>query len=428
LTTTDASLLLLAAALAYASLGWPVIPLHTPKDDGTCDCNRPKAKGPCENVGKHPRTRNGLDDATTDEDTIRRWWKMFPNANIGIALEGAQLVDIAPDGIPYWAEFHSRGMPETIRFSSGGGEGHEHSLYRRPEHCPAYRLTQSGDFDILSHGYCVAPPSRHKSGQLYRWLDPIESLPIAGPTAIAPEWAVAMLLEKARRPKGRVAHAQGADDDGPPIELEGEDLERWHGRMFDPREDGGVDRSYSLWSLAMLLLRRAQLRFTRITASRPRRRVSPTHLRRIDTAWAVGIGLSAVDPIRGAAFQSLNLLLSLRSGDPYRICRAIALEAIVDATADQPTPELGQSPVQLGALADPGHTVLDRDRVRTELLETGHRELRPGAEGEKLPPVDAAHPVPASACHRLRHAAVSFRKRFPCPVRWDYRSHEPETG
>ncbi len=60
---------LLEAALAYAAEGWPVLPLHTPRGQ-QCSCGR----ADCGSVGKHPRTRNGLTDASTDPDTIREWW------------------------------------------------------------------------------------------------------------------------------------------------------------------------------------------------------------------------------------------------------------------------------------------------------------------------------------------------------------------
>lgn len=158
---------LLEAALHYGTvLGWPTLPLHTPTD-GVCDCPDREA---CENPGKHPRTMHGLDDASTDEATIRRWWRIWPHANVAIDLSRAGLVDVAPDSIEWHAEFIARGLPDTLTFSSGGGEGHRHYLYRRRAGTPSYRICEEGKFDILSAGYAVMPPSLHASGRRYAWL------------------------------------------------------------------------------------------------------------------------------------------------------------------------------------------------------------------------------------------------------------------
>src|SRR5439155_11813748 len=68
-------------ALRYAKLGRAVLPLHVPSKDGDCSCG----KADCKDDGKHPRTWHGVNDATTDELTIREWLKRWPGANIGIA-------------------------------------------------------------------------------------------------------------------------------------------------------------------------------------------------------------------------------------------------------------------------------------------------------------------------------------------------------
>lgn len=156
---------LLEAVLRYRSFGWYVMPLHTPTG-GVCDC--PK-RDKCESPGKHPRTLHGLDDATRDEAKIRRWWGMWPHANIGVDLARSGLIDIAPDSVEWHAEFIARGLPETLTFASGGGEGHMHYLYLRTENCPLTRICEPGKYDILSAGYFVAPPSLHVSGGLYHW-------------------------------------------------------------------------------------------------------------------------------------------------------------------------------------------------------------------------------------------------------------------
>jgi serine/threonine protein kinase len=54
----------------------------------------------------------------------------------------------------------------------------------------------------------------------------------------------------------------------------------------------------------------------------------PTDLfMRVEVCWAVAIGLARVDNIRAAYFQSIHLRLALEAGDPYRVARALAVQA-----------------------------------------------------------------------------------------------------
>jgi hypothetical protein len=55
-------------------------------------------------------------------------------------------------------------------------------------------------------------------------------------------------------------------------------------------------------------------------------RVPPRELIRIDTCWSVAVGLAQVDMLRAADFQTRNLVLALRSGERYRVTRALCLE------------------------------------------------------------------------------------------------------
>ena len=81
-------------------------------------------------------------------------------------------------------------------------------------------------------------------------------------------------------------------------------------------------------ALLRLLLRRAHIRLRgmRYTERDPSV-ITQAELTHIDVCWSVGVGLGLTDTIRGAGFNGRNLLLALRTGEPYRISRALALEA-----------------------------------------------------------------------------------------------------
>jgi tetratricopeptide (TPR) repeat protein len=72
-----------------------------------------------------------------------------------------------------------------------------------------------------------------------------------------------------------------------------------------------------------LLIRLRGLRFRERSASQ----LPPDLLLQIDSCWSVAIGLAFVDSIRAAEFQARHCLLALRSGEPNRVARALALEA-----------------------------------------------------------------------------------------------------
>jgi hypothetical protein len=87
-------------------------------------------------------------------------------------------------------------------------------------------------------------------------------------------------------------------------------------------------------ALLALLLHRAQLWFRGLKfRERDASQVPLADLRQVDICSSVAVGLGMIDPIRGADFQSRSLLLALRAGEPYRIARALALQAVSGATA-----------------------------------------------------------------------------------------------
>ena len=86
-------------------------------------------------------------------------------------------------------------------------------------------------------------------------------------------------------------------------------------------------------ALRSLLVQRVKirlrgLRWTRHDASE----IAPRDLFRLDVYKAVAMGLALVDNIRGADFQARGLLLALDLGEPQRVGRSFALEAIYQGT------------------------------------------------------------------------------------------------
>ena len=81
-------------------------------------------------------------------------------------------------------------------------------------------------------------------------------------------------------------------------------------------------------ALLSLLLKRLQIRLRGLNfTERDESQIPEFDLVRLDTCFAVAAGLGAVDLIRGADFQSRNLLLALQAGEPYRVSRAMSFEA-----------------------------------------------------------------------------------------------------
>jgi hypothetical protein len=72
---------LLETARYYASVGLHVLPLHNATAGGRCSCGRAN----CQSPGKHPRTKRGVKEASTDPKQIETWWRNASAANIGVA-------------------------------------------------------------------------------------------------------------------------------------------------------------------------------------------------------------------------------------------------------------------------------------------------------------------------------------------------------
>src|SRR5712691_816976 len=81
-------------------------------------------------------------------------------------------------------------------------------------------------------------------------------------------------------------------------------------------------------AILSLLLRRASVRLRGLSfKERDETEIPVLDLLRIDTCWALEVGMAMFDMVRGADFQARHLVLALRAGEPYRVARALAMEA-----------------------------------------------------------------------------------------------------
>jgi hypothetical protein len=181
-TQTDENALL-AAALAYATRGWQVFPVHGVGADGHCSCRR----ADCASPGKHPHESGGFKRASTDPEKITSWWRRWPEANIGIAtgaVSGLLVLDV--DGHEGATTVRILGLATPATCVSRTGGGGWHYLFRHPGFpCKCTTGAIGPKVDTRGDGgYIVAPPSRHASGRRYEWAATLQDVPLAD----APAW------------------------------------------------------------------------------------------------------------------------------------------------------------------------------------------------------------------------------------------------
>ena len=200
-----------AEALALAARGWSVVPMH----QGTgeyCSCRRPR----CPSVAQHPRVlwERWLSRRATPTD-IDFWWDRWPEANVGVVtgwVSALIVVDIDPrnggDGTRAELEAEERALPATVTSLTGGGG--RHLYFAHPTHLVPSRPLGAGVDLKAEGGVVVAPPSRHASGQEYRW-EPGRG-PAEHPLATMPDWLerLSVTLDDARPAGPRLPAARTA--------------------------------------------------------------------------------------------------------------------------------------------------------------------------------------------------------------------------
>src|SRR3974390_3349009 len=152
---------LLAAALKYASEQLPVFP--------------------CQPRGKTPAVARGFHAATTNPETIRRYWRIT-DRNIGIptgSVSGVWILDVdGENGEATLRGLQARqgALPPTREVLTGGGGRHLWFKYTGPIPSTADTRIGAGVHTRGDGGYVIAPPSVHANGALYAWKNSADEL------------------------------------------------------------------------------------------------------------------------------------------------------------------------------------------------------------------------------------------------------------
>lgn len=197
-------------AQSYAHGGIKVFPCHGVREDSSCTCGNKE----CKNIGKHPFTPHGLNDASDIIEQIAALFKYRADLNIAIRTgEVSKLfvldIDQRKGGIESLAKMIKiyGDLPSTLGSETGNGY---HIYFSHP----GFKVSNRTDFlgkdfpglDIRGDGgYVIAPPSKHANGKIYKF-------PENAPNKTAPASAAMLeLLIKKEAPRPLSSdHSTGA--------------------------------------------------------------------------------------------------------------------------------------------------------------------------------------------------------------------------
>lgn len=197
-------------AIWYASQGWKVLPCYGIVG-GRCTCNSSHSEP--KDVGKHPKLPEWNTAASSDIDTVRRWWEESPESNVGVYCKGSGflVIDIdprsgGPESFEKFEELVEGALPKSVEAITGSYNinGRQirgrHLFYKcDPSEALLGNLNKSGlkGIDIKHNGYVLITPSRHFSGNCYEWVE--GHAPWEIEMADAPEELLAALRKRSRK-------------------------------------------------------------------------------------------------------------------------------------------------------------------------------------------------------------------------------------
>jgi hypothetical protein len=194
---------LFSAAKSYSSLGFFLFPCHSIETNGNCTCG----KADCDkNKGKHPLTAQGCKDATNDPAKLKEYFTGdYSVANIAVAtgeLSGVVVLDA--DNLHDLNSLESTHGKLPTTWTVKTGSGGRHFYFRFDKRCTRLKnaVKFAGALDVrTTGGYTLLPPSKHKSGNAYRWI----VAPNACEIATLPDWLFDLMPKHDDAAVGRAA-------------------------------------------------------------------------------------------------------------------------------------------------------------------------------------------------------------------------------
>lgn len=182
-----------AAVREYAALGWPCVPGAYPATDGmrACSCDRVG----CPSPAAHPWSQVWQRRATTDPDTLARWWARQPESNI--ILPTGRVFDVFDVPSEAGRRALERMTEESVRVgpvaalagerylffvATRGAPADEDEWWSCRLDCVPETIDDTpGMRWHCRDSYVLAPPSALPYGRAVTWVNPPTGTPLPDP-------------------------------------------------------------------------------------------------------------------------------------------------------------------------------------------------------------------------------------------------------
>ena len=178
-------------------------------------------------IAASPWSQGDVTGASNDPDTVSRWWKAHPKANVALAcgpLSGVLALDIdrkgGVDGFAALEALEAEFEPLPATLASQTPSGGRHLLFAYPEgvrpanrvglkrYGPKGNVSVLHGLDVRGDGASICLPPSRKPGGLYQW----RQRPSVEVLEAVPAWLLDLMLsEPTRRPVAPPMRLQNLD-------------------------------------------------------------------------------------------------------------------------------------------------------------------------------------------------------------------------